>query len=163
MSSEITAAISGFAGLVGLFKTAVEARDWAKTIEATAKLNEQIIQSQHTTIEEQAARAVLVDQLSKAREELRQLEASLVKKSQHRAVEIRPNTFVLEVMDGMEVVQAPGVRSYGRPLRYACQLCLERAGKSILLRYNPSYDTGPASLSCPNCGDTIHLDRNLYE
>ena len=155
MTSQIGAALGAITSLIGVFKAAIDARDWAKLGEVSAKLIDQIISAQQAVIDGQVAQADLIGQLAQANEKIRELQAALSSQQMHEPVEVSPGQFALPVKHPLGI-QGAGLQSSGKSEQYACQRCFAILGKSVLLRRLPS-QWGTDVLGCPECRNEIFL------
>ena len=154
--SELQSAMASMVNIVSIVKGAVEARDWAKLSEASAKFNDQIIKTQQAVIDTQSTLSDLVGQLAKAHEKIRELEASAAQKQRHRTEELRPGVFVL-LVDESEGVVGLALNGTSESKQYACQRCFAVTGKSILLQFERGSEGFLSKYTCVNCKNVIWI------
>lgn len=156
MTIELHAAMSSIVGFMQIAKGAIDARDWAKLTEVSAKFNDQIIKAQQAVIDAQGAQSDLVAKLGQATEKIRQLEATLADQGRHHLEEIAPGKFALRVeLPGQDKADL-GLNAERQPKHYACQRCFAMTGKSIILQLDPAGEWYSAKYVCPSC--TVALE-----
>ena len=151
MSSELHSAMAAIVTVMQFAKGAIDARDWAKLSEVSAKFNDQIIKAQQAVIDAQGTQSDLVTQLAQAHKKVRELEATLADQARHHLEELAPGKFALRVELAGQVKEDRLLGSNSQPKHYACQRCFAITGKSVILQHYPPGDWYSAKYVCPAC------------
>lgn len=157
MTSELQMAMSSMVSFMTIAKGAIDARDWSKLGDLSAKFQEQIIKTQQSVIDAQAAQSDLVAKLAKANEKIRELETSLAEQARHTLEEIVPGKFALRVDLPRQDEKNLSLNSASQTIRYACQRCFAVTGKSIILQHTAAGEWRCASYICPACKYVLEL------
>jgi len=130
----IAGAITAARGLCDTVKNAMDAKEYAKVIEATIELNDKIIDLQTATLALQERFSVIQTTCANLEREKAELHEQLADKKSYRLHEIVKGRFVYRFEPDGESSAPP---------HYVCQPCYDKGSKSILHvtgRDNPYYE-----------------------
>lgn len=154
--SNLPIAMSSIVNFMTLAKMAIDARDWSKLAEISAKFNDQIIKAQQAVIDAQGTQSDLVAKLTQANKEITELKATLAEQARHHLEEIAPGKFALRVDLPGQDQQRLVLDGASQPKHYACQRCFAVTGKSIILQYTHAQaDWRNSEYLCTACGTVL--------
>ena len=149
MSSEITAALTSLGSLMGIAKTAVEARDDAKAKQAIDDMSERLTAALQGALSLAENASSLRMRLDEVEAELAKLKANVIERGRYQLAKLGTagDFFAYRLRPATELVEQQDETPH-----FVCQSCFE-GGRKVVLQIDSS------NASCPVCKTQLPIGK----